>query len=255
MWYNKIKSKFRRTPMAAGDRVLPIYSGDETDLYFQVDGGDIYKEGDIERDAFSGDVTVKAGSSQSSVSTNTSFSLSYWDANRGVWDQLALKTADDWSGIHIVSGNSGDANYMGAFEGCTNFTSSSTSTTPVIDGEHTVGFFKGCVNFDSSLENWDFSNILRSDNMFDDCTSMSAGNFHNTLLKMHRDKNEAITVDSEQYIGAENIVIEVAQTLTLIKMMRDVGQIVVGYEAGILTMNSSEPYNTAYTYGGTKVVV
>ena len=25
--------------MATGDRVLPIYSGDETDLYFQVDGG------------------------------------------------------------------------------------------------------------------------------------------------------------------------------------------------------------------------
>ena len=242
--------------MAAGDRVLPIYSGDETDLYFQVDDGDIYKEGDIARDEFSGDVTVKAGSSKLEVNSSTSFALSYWDANRGAWDQGALKTADNWSGIHIVSGNSGDANYMGAFEGCTNFTSSTTSTTPVIDGEHTVNFFKGCVNFDSPLDKWDFSNILRSDGMFDDCTSMSAENFHNTLLKMRRDKNEAITPETPQYIGAENIVIEVAETLTLIKMMRDVGQIVTGYESGILTMDSSEPYNTTqYNYGGTKVVV
>ena len=242
--------------MATGDRVLPIYSGDENDLYFQVDGGNIYKEGDVDRDVFSGDVTVKAGSSKSKVDGYTSFSLSYWDANRGAWDQGALKTADNWSGIHIVSGDSGDANYMGAFEGCTNFTSSTTSNSPVIDGDHTVDFFKGCVNFDSSLENWDFSNILRSDGMFDDCTSISPMNFHNTLLKMRRDKNEAITPESPQYIGAENIVIEVAETLTLIKMMEDVGQIVWGYDAGILTMNSSEPYSTTqYLYGGTKFVV
>ena len=90
--------------------------------------------------------------------------------------------------------------------------------------------------------------------MFDDCTSMSAENFHNTLLKMRRDKNEAITPENQQYIGAENIVIEVAETLTLIKMMRDVGQIVTGYEAGILTMNSSEPYNTTqYTLRRDKI--
>ena len=69
--------------MATGDRVLPIYSGDETDLYFQVDGGYIYKEGDVDRDVFSGDVTVKAGSSKTTVNEYTSFLLSYWDANRG----------------------------------------------------------------------------------------------------------------------------------------------------------------------------
>ena len=74
---------------------------------------------------------------------------------------------------------------------------------------------------------------------------------------MHRDKNEAITVDNPQYIGAENIVVEVSETLTLIKMMADVGQIVRGYQSDALLMNSNEEYNTnnKYTYSGTKFVV
>ncbi len=236
--------------MAAGDRVLPIYSGDETDLYFQVDGGDVYKEGDADRDAFSGDVAVKAGSTNREPGSSTSFSTSYWDANKGNWDQEALKTADDWSGVVIVSGDKEDPDYMGAFEGCVNFTSTTDKNAPKIDGAHTVDFFKDCSSFDSSLAKWDFSEILESDGMFDGCTSLSDDNFRETLLKMNKDKNEAITTDKPQYIGAAKVVITNFNTYTLIDEMLKVGQIVLDYDySGVifpsqLEMDNEEDYNT-----------
>jgi hypothetical protein len=236
--------------MATGDRVLPIYSGDETDLYFQVDGGDIYKEGDVDRDAFSGDLTVKAGSTNREPGSGTSFSTSYWDANKGDWDQEALKTADNWSGVVIVSGDKADSDYMGAFEGCVNFTSTTDKNAPKIYGAHTVDFFKDCSSFDSNLAKWDFSEILESDGMFDGCTSLSDDNFRETLLKMNKDKNEAITVDNPQYIGAAEVVITNFNTYTLIDEMFKVGQIVFGHDdSGVifpsqLEMNNEEVYDT-----------
>ena len=242
------------------DRVLPIYSADGSSLYLRVDSTDVYKEEDVGRDEFTGSHKLETLSfvGEGEAEKDTPTDESYWDANRGDWDNSALTEVISFNNITIICGDSSDADYVGAFEGCGNFTDIARfAGAPTLDGEHTTNFFKDCIQFNSSLQEWDFSNILRSDGMFDDCIALSGAALHNTLLKMHMDKNDAITPDNPQYIGAENVVIKLAETLTLIKKMRDVGQIVTGYESDALLMNSDEEYNTnnKYTYSGTKFVV
>lgn len=244
--------------MAAGSRLLPIYAADGSSLYMKVDDKDVYKEGDVSRDEFTGDYKLETTSYTDSELRKES----YWDANRGDWDNSSLTQVISWKMISIISGDSSDADYVGAFEGCGNFTGiDKKAGAPTLDGNHTINFFKDCIQFNSSLQEWDFSNILRSDGMFDGCVSLSDAAFHNTLLKMNMDKNEAITVDDPQYIGAEGVKVTSKQTADLIEKMRLEGQIVTDYVEDLpitdfITYNSGEIFNTTfYTFDGKKSMV
>jgi hypothetical protein len=250
----------RRTKGMA-DRVLPIYSADGSSLYLRIDNEDVYKEGEVGRDEFKGIHKLETLSFVGDAETRRPTDESYWDANRGDWDNSALTEVTSWYRITIICGDSSASDYVGAFEECRNFTGiAKDAGVPKLDGDHTVNFFKNCIQFNSSLQEWDFSNILRSDGMFDGCSSLTDAAFHNTLLKMNMDKNDAITPDNEQYIGAEGVTVTSQQTLDLIEKMRLEGQIVTGYEEDLapifITFNSEEIFNTTfYTFDGNKVVV
>jgi len=260
MWYNKIKSKMRRTKGMA-DRVLPIYAADGSSLYLRIDNTEVYKEGDVGRDEFAGSHKLETLSFVGEAEARRPTSESYWDANRGDWDNAALTEVTSFYKITIICGDADDVDYVGAFEGCVNFTGiAKNAGAPTLDGNHTVDFFNGCTQFNSSLQEWDFSNILRSEGMFDGCVSLSDAAFHNTLLKMNMDKNDAITPDDPQYIGAEGVKVTSKQTADLIEKMRLEGQIVTGYEEDLapisIPFNSEEIFNTTlYYFDGSKVMV
>ena len=243
------------------DRVLPIYSADGSSLYLRIDNTNVYKEGDVGRDEFTGSHKLETLSFAGDPSERRAAEESYWDANRGDWDNSSLTEVTSFYKIIVVCGDSADPDYVGAFEGCGNFTGiAKNAGAPTLEGEHTVNFFKDCIQFNSSLQSWDFSNILRSDGMFDGCVALTDAAFHNTLLKMHMDKNEAITVDDPQYIGAAGVTVTSQKTLDLIAEMALVGQIVKEYEEDLapdaIPFNSEEIFNTAsYTFDGSKFVV
>jgi hypothetical protein len=263
MWYNNIKSKMRRTKgmadMVAGARILPIYAADGSSLYVRIDNKEVYKEGEVNRDEFRGPHQLQTLSISGLDKTKAQSEISYWDANRGSWDQSTLEVVSSWYNIIIVCGDADDDDYVGAFEGCGNFTGMAKNAgAPILDGDHTVDFFKDCTKFSADLKEWDFSNILRSDGMFDGCVSFTDAAFHNTLLKMNMDKNEAITPDNPQYIGAEGVTVTSRKTANLIAEMKKVGQIVTGYISDIpaITFNSEQIFNTTfYTFDGNKTVV
>ena len=260
MWYNNIKSKLRRTKGMA-DRVLPIYSADGSSLYLRIDNTNVYKEGDVGRDEFTGSHKLETLSFAGDPSQRRAAEESYWDANKGDWDNAALTEVTSFYKITVVCGDTDDPDYVGAFENCGNFTGiAKNAGAPTLDGDHTVNFFKDCIQFNSSLQTWDFSNILRSNGMFDGCVALTDAAFHNTLLKMNMDKNEAITPDNQQFIGAEGVTVTSQQTLDLIEKMESEGQIVTGYKEDLapdaIPFNSEEIFNTAsYTFDGSKFVV
>ena len=243
------------------DRVLPIYAEDGSSLYLRIDNKEVYKEGDVDRDEFTGSHKLETLSFVGEAEEDAPTDESYWDANRGDWDNSALTEVTSFYKITIICGDSDDADYVGAFEECRNFTGiAKDAGAPTLDGDHTVDFFKDCIQFSSSLQEWDFSNILRSDGMFDGCVALSDAAFHNTLLKMNMDKNDAITPDNQQFIGAEGVKVTSKQTADLIEKMRLEGQIVTGYEEDLapisIPFNSEEIFNTtSYTFDGNKVVV
>ncbi len=243
------------------DRVLPIYAADGSSLYLRIDNKEVYKEGEIGRDEFTGSHKLETLSFVGDSETRKPTDESYWDANRGDWDKSALTEVTSFYRITIIVGDSLDPDYVGAFEGCENFTGiAKNAGAPNINGDHTVNFFKNCIQFNSSLQEWDFSKILRSDGMFDGCVSLSDATFHNTLLKMNMDKNDAITPDIPQYIGADEVPVTSQKTADVIKKMRLEGQIVTGYKEDLapisITFNSEEIFNTTfYTFDGNKTVV
>ena len=266
MWYNKLKSKLGRNnqvaDLVAGARVLPIYSGDDADLYLRVDGKETYKEGEVNRDEYTGSHKIQTLSVSGDDATSVASEISFWDANRNSWDETTLETVTSWYKVVIICGDSNDADYVGAFEGCINFSEiDRRAGEPVLEGDTTAKFFKDCRVFNSSLQTWDFSNIITSDNMFDGCVNLSNANFHNTLLKMNMDKNDAITPDTPQYIGADGVVVTEQETINLIEKMRLEGQIVTDYIDDVpipvsITFNSEEIFNTTiYSFDGEKVVV
>lgn len=266
MWYNKLKSKLGRNnqvaDLVAGARVLPIYSGDDASLYLRVDGKETYKEGEVDRDEYTGSHQIQTLSLSGDNVTKTTSEISFWDANKDPWDETTLEVVTSWYKVVIICGDPKIANYVGAFEGCVNFSEINRKAgEPVLEGNTTARFFKDCRVFNSSLQNWDFSNIITSDNMFDGCVSLSNENFHNTLAKMNMDKNDAVTPDTPQYIGAEEVVVTDSRTIDLIEKMRLEGQIVTDYVNDVpipvsITFNSEEIFNTTiYSFDGEKVVV
>lgn len=265
MWYNKLKSKLGRNnqvaDLVAGARVLPIYSGDDASLYLRVDG-ETYKEGEVDRDAYTGQQTIQTLSLSGDNATEATSEISFWDANRNPWDETTLEVVTSWYSIVIICGEPKISGYVGAFEGCVNFSKiDKYAGEPILEGNTTAQFFKDCLVFDSSLQTWDFSNIVTSDNMFDGCISLSNVNFHNTLAKMNMDKNDAISPDTPQYIGADGVVVTDSRTIDLIEKMRLEGQIVTDYVDEVpipvsITFNSEEIFNTTiYSFDGEKVVV
>ena len=236
--------------MATGDRVLPLYSVDGDPLYFRVDGS-VYIEGEQSRDEFDSGVKKLDVLDVKEVDGEYEYTGGMvWDATRGPWDTDALKDVSSWYRVSIQ----GDS----AFKDCSRLVCFTAKNTPVLDTESTESFFENCPLFDCSLENWDFSNILRSDNMFDGCVSLSEKNFHNSLLKMHIDKNDAVSVDNPQYIGADGVKIYNEITQNLIEQMELAGQFVVNYESHV---GDSIPYNSVfefstkeYVYSGNLVV-
>lgn len=266
MWYNKLKSKLGRdkevADLVAGAKVLPIYSGEDATLYLRVDGKETYKEEEVSRDEYPGQHKLQTLSLSGTNATKAQSEISYWDANKNPWDETALQIVTSWFNIIIVCGDSNDVDYVGAFEGCINFSEiNRRAGEPILEGNTTKKFFKDCIVFNSSLQTWDFSNIITSDNMFDGCLGLSNDNFHNTLLKMNMDKNDAITPDTPQNIGADGVVVTKQATMDLIEKMRLEGQIVNGYVDDVpipvsITFNSEEIFNTTiYSFDGEKVVV
>lgn len=66
-----------------------------------------------------------------------------------------------------------------AFEGCTNLTTESSLDAPIFaPGISLANMFKNCSNFNSNLNNWDLTNVTRTDAMFDGATVFN-GNITN----------------------------------------------------------------------------
>lgn len=236
--------------MAAGDRILPLYSVSGDPLYFKVDGN-VYIEGEKGRDEFtSGKAKIDVLDVKEVDGEYQYTGGMIWDATKDSWDEESLRDVTSWHRVSIQKDS--------AFKDCVNLVCFTAKDIPVLDTESTDSFFENCELFDCSLEKWNFSKILSSAKMFDGCVNLSEKNFHNSLLRMHLDKNEAIDVDNPQYIGADGVKIYNQITKNLIDDMALVGQIVVNYEDHV---GDSIPYNSVfefstkeYEYSGNLVV-
>jgi len=236
--------------VASGDRVLPLYSLDGDPLYFRVDGN-VYLQGEKGRDDFtSGETNIDVLDIKDVDGEYEYTGGMIWDATRDAWDTEALRDVTSWHRVSIQEDS--------AFKDCKNLVCFTAKNEPVLDTETTEGFFENCELFNCQLDKWDFSNITSSDRMFDGCVSFEEEKFYYTLLKMHRDKNDAVSPDNNQNIGALGVEVRHQITLDLIEAMALVGQIVLGFvdkTGEEIPYNSSIEFSTIdYTYAGNFVV-
>ena len=162
----------------------------------------------------------------------------FWDATSiPDWEKEEFVDVKNWTNIVIVSAN--------AFAGCSNLTGFSAANSPVLSApDSAVNMFKDASVFNGTLEDWDFSNVLKADGMFSNCDNLTDENLRENLYQMYITKSDKITPSNKMYIDVDITTGDRKTTyyplVALTNAMKNVGQIVLGLSNSLFVLNTSE---------------